>query len=462
MPKLTKTSVEDAAATSKEFLLWDTDLKGFGLRVKPSGVKTYLIQYRDAQGRSKRLTIGQHGPLTCDEARKAAKTLLAKVTLRSDPAAQRKADREEPTVEEFCGAYLLAVESGALQTRRGKSKASITLAVDRGRIRNHILPILGKKLVRDLTRSDVLALLSGVTMGKTAKSLPSEKLRGRVEVQGGKGTAKKAVQLLGAILAYAADTGVIAQNPVRGVKLPKDNRRVVDDPEGMLRALGKALALAEANDENATAVMMIRLAALTGMRSGEVVQLKLGELDFQRNAIRLAVSKTGKSVRPLNSCARELLIRDWRNSRGDRVTGFMFPAERGDGHYGGLPGAVVRIKAAPYLDQATRDALAGFSMHIARHLFASIANLVGVGEITLAALLGHSKGSVTSGYVSHIDQHLLAQANKAASSVASLLNRGAAAGRSQGAQVSEPFGLAYDDQIDAGNVIELPQIVENW
>ena len=102
MPKLIKTTVEDATPSEKEELIWDSDLKGFGLRVKPTGVKSYLIQYRDAQGRSKRVTIGQHGRITCEQARDEAKRKLAAVTLGADPRAERDARRLAPTLSQLC------------------------------------------------------------------------------------------------------------------------------------------------------------------------------------------------------------------------------------------------------------------------------------------------------------------------------------------------------------------------
>ena len=200
---------------------------------------------------------------------------------------------------------------------------------------------------------------------------------------------------------------------------------------------------------------MIRLATWTGLRSGEIEKLRLDELDFQRKSIRLADSKTGESVRPLNNYARFLLFPIRLHSQAHRVTGYVFPPDRGEGHYGGLPGAVVRIRTASYLAQETRDALREFSIHIARHLFATIANAVGVGEISLAALLGHSKGAVTAGYVSNMDPHLLKEANRAAGRVKSLMDTGASARSTVNLNDDDALELADDDDIaDESNGID--------
>ncbi len=422
MPKLTKSCVEGIKATDKDQCVWDSEIPGFGLRVKPSGSRSYLIQYRDAQGRSKRLTLGRHGKITAEQARLEARRQFARITLhKANPRAERDEARNAISVEALAAQYLDAAEAGTISTRRGKPKAASTLLIDRGRIGNHIIPVLGAKPARDLEIKDVMTLFAAVKSGKTAKSGPSGKLRGRTDVSGGAGTAKKAVTLLSAILAYGVKVGAVDHNVARGgFTLPRDGQRQVDDPEGMLRALGRALALAEENGENRKAVSAIRLAALTGMRAGEVIGLKLNEVDLPNNALRLTETKTGKSIRPLNEHARAVIY----PLRMAAQTDFIFPADRGEGHYGGLPAAVRRICRADYLDDTTRAALASFSLHIARHIFASIANAQGISEHTISALLGHANGSITAKYISPIDKPLLNEANKAAAAVANLLNEG--------------------------------------
>ena len=77
MPKFTKRFVDDLRVSfGKEAVHWDDDLPGFGIRVKSSGVKSFIVQYRNANSRSRRLTLGRYGVLTHDEARKLAKKTL--------------------------------------------------------------------------------------------------------------------------------------------------------------------------------------------------------------------------------------------------------------------------------------------------------------------------------------------------------------------------------------------------
>jgi hypothetical protein len=84
MPKLTKRLIEGLDVQSKDYLLWDEDLSGFGVRIFPSGRKSYLVQYR-AEGRTRRRAIGQHGALTADEARREARKLLGEVAKAGPP-----------------------------------------------------------------------------------------------------------------------------------------------------------------------------------------------------------------------------------------------------------------------------------------------------------------------------------------------------------------------------------------
>src|SRR5689334_16147242 len=133
MPKLTQ-RVANAAATAKtDVFVWDNELPGFGLRVKASGAKSFIVQYRNANGRSRRLTLGRYGVLTVEEGRKAAKLALAEVVKGADPAESKKLARGAMTVQELCREYLDKAERGLILTRRGEAKSASTLYTDTGR-----------------------------------------------------------------------------------------------------------------------------------------------------------------------------------------------------------------------------------------------------------------------------------------------------------------------------------------
>lgn len=401
MPNLTKEAIDRLRPLpDRDVFAWDDKLPGFGIRVKPSETKSFLIQYRNKHGRSRRLTIGRYGTKTPDEARKRARQLLAAAEDGGDPAEQRAADLAAMTMAGLCDEYLAKANAGQLVTRRGGIKKVSTVYTDTGRIERHIKPLLGSRAVRDLTESDITQFRDDVIGGKTAANVKTKK-RGRAIVKGGKGTAARTLGLLGAILSYGIAKGIRTDNPAQRVVRPAGERRSHRLSLEQYRALGLALEAAEARGEPWQAIAAIRLLALTGCRRGEIEKLRAREVDRAGGCLRLGDSKTGASVRPIGSAARELLD----TQRGE----FVFPAIRGKGPYGGLPNAWDRIVKG--------DELAGLTPHSLRHAFASTAEDLGFTVPTIAALLGHAGRGITAGYIHKVDSAVAAAAEKVSSTI---------------------------------------------
>jgi integrase len=303
MPKLTKRIVDAAPAKEQPYYVWCSDLPGFGVRVWPSGKRIYYADYRNNGGGRKRMSLGHHGKLTAEEARKLAIITLGDVLKGEDPALDRATRRKSLTISELCDDYLKAADAGLIMGKRKLPKKSSTLGVDRGRIERHIKPLLGTKLVRDIAQADVNRFIRDVTMGKTAVVEKTEKKRGKAVVEGGAGTAARTAGLLGGILTYAVSEGVIPFNPARGAKRQADASRTRRLTPEEYRRLGKALKAADDEGEPEQGITGIWLLALTGCRVSEIVGLKLTEIDTARSCLRLADSKEGASVRPLGAAA---------------------------------------------------------------------------------------------------------------------------------------------------------------
>ncbi len=148
MAKLTKRAVDAAEAGAKDYVIWDDELPGFGLRVFTSGNRSYVLQYRSG-GRSRRFTIGLHGVWTPERARQEAKVQLGRIAQGDDPAEERLLDRKALTVKELCDLYLADLHAGLILGKGGRPKKRGTIISDLGRIHRHIVPLLGPRRVRD-------------------------------------------------------------------------------------------------------------------------------------------------------------------------------------------------------------------------------------------------------------------------------------------------------------------------
>lgn len=426
MPKLSGHRISkefvDALTCDKDHVYFDARLTGFGIRTKPNGRKTYVIQYRNSAGQTRKVQIGQHGALTAEEARKKAKVLLGRVADGEDPAAEKTEDRLAETVKELCEAYIAAVELGIKDPRRavirgkgGRPKKASTLAEDKSRINRHIIPLLGKEKVRDLKPKDISKFQHNVTVGKTATTEKDDKVkkRGSVRVAGGAGIASRTVGLLGGILTYAMSQGIIDANPCRGVKRPPDGKRKIRLNAEQYRALGEALRAAEDAGESWQATDAIWTLALTGCRKNEVIKLQPQEVDTDGNALRLIDTKENESIRPLGRAALQVLKRRIGNAP------YVFNSERNaEQPYGGLPGAWTRImKRIP-----SNVVMPALTLHGLRHAYASSAGDLGYGMPTIKAMIGHGSASnVTEGYVHHLDEALIAAADRVSAHIFNMM-----------------------------------------
>ncbi|MBX9592652.1 MAG: integrase arm-type DNA-binding domain-containing protein, partial [Hyphomonadaceae bacterium] len=409
MTKLTKRTVDAADIREKDYFIWDDELPGFGLRVFASGKRSYLIQYR-AAGRTRRYTIGLHGVWTPETARQEAKVQFGRVARGDNPSEERQLDYKAITIKELCALYIADLNAGLILGKGGRPKKPTTIITDTGRIDRHILPLIGTRRVKDLTNADINKVLKDIMAGKTRVTVKTKKLRGKAVVRGGAGTATRTVGLLGGILTYAVEAGIIDRNPAHGIRKPKDkvrNRRLT---QAEYRTLGDMLRKAAENEKYAMTVDIIRQIALTGCRRTEMIKLMWTEADTEGSCLRLVDSKEGESIRPIGLPVLEYL----EERRKGQTNTYVFPGQGEDNAFGSFPN---------HWEQIFNDSpLAGVTPHVLRHSFASIANDLGFTEVTIAALVGHSKASVTSKYIHTLDTALVMAADTISGYIQGLLD----------------------------------------
>ena len=404
MTKLTKRTVDAAKPNGADFFVWDEQVQGFGLRVFASGRKSYLVQYR-INGRTRRVTIGKHGVLTPEEARIKARILLGGIADGDDPAEQKRAARNDPTISELCDLYL---KDGPIMKPDKKDSSWQT---DRSNIKRHIKPLLGTRKLASLTKADIQRFQAAVTAGKTATVEKTGKKRGKAVVRGGPGTATRATTVLCATLSFAVERGRRDNNPGRGVKLNKLNSRTRFLSTAELTALGEVLSAEEQKTDQIWMVAAIRLLILTGCRKGEILSLKWSYVDMERGMLRLPDSKTGAKVVPVGQPVIDLLAKLPRLAGSD----YVLPSLVDKGPLVGLQKAWERLRAKAKLNDVRR--------HDLRHSFASVAVGAGNSLYIVGRILGHKDSRTTEIYAHLADDPVRATADQTAVQIATLMGR---------------------------------------
>jgi integrase len=382
--KITKRAVDALMPTDgAEAVLWDSELKGFGVRVQRGGAKSYILHYRVGTGRGaplRKLTIGRHGsPRTPETARHEAKRLLGLVETGVDPAADKIARQEAPTMAELAERFL----SEHADTKR---KASTALEYKR-LLHKVILPALGRRKAADVSRADVAKL------HHANRSTPYQ--------------ANRLLAVLSKMFNLAERWGLRqdGSNPCRHVeKFGEKKRERMLSPAELAR-LGDALAT---YDGSPYAVAAVKLLIFTGARLGEVLGLRWDWIDFERGEARLPDSKTGAKTLHLPPPALAVLA--------------ALPQLDGNPYLiaGAKPGAALVNLEKPWRAIRASAGLDDVRLHDLRHAFASIAASSGMGLPIIGKMLGHSQPATTARYA-----HLASDPVKAAA--AAVANKIAAA-----------------------------------
>jgi integrase len=382
--KLTKRTVDKLTGRDKDYIVFDNDLPGFGVRVMPSGHRYFLIQYR-RHGRTRRVMIGQFGPITADEARREALRMLGSVRGGDgDPAAARDRERQSLTMVALGERFLKEhVAVRCKPSTQYEYKRSVELFIN---------PFFGKQRVRSVTTADVAELHGGMS------HIPYQ--------------ANRTVGVLSKMMNLAEVWGVRDKhsNPCDDVAHFPERKRTRFLSGNELARLGKVLIQVEQDgSESAHAVAAFRLLLLTGCRLSEIQKLKWAWVDLDEMEIRLPDSKTGAKSVYLGEAAIDVF------KKVPKVGGNPFVI------VGKKPGGYLTDMQRPWRRIRKLAELEDVRIHDLRHTFASGGLVVGEGLSMIGKLLGHTQIQTTARYAHLANDPIKAAATKIASRLAEAL-----------------------------------------
>jgi integrase len=396
--RITKRVVDALKPRSKEFTVWDAQMPGFGVRVRPTGAMSYIVVYRAGSGRGapvRRFTIATVGRATPDAARRRAQSLLSAVVNGRDPAGERKSERGTPTVVELADRFM----TEHVEPKRKPG----TTAFYRDILNRIVKPEIGTAKADKVTRAQIAKLHAKLV------ETPFQ--------------ANRTLSVLGSMFTFAIRIGVVPEgaNPARKVDRFKEHRRERYLTSAELKRLGAAIQQAEAygipwevNESKLTAKHLpkknrrftkispfaaaaIRLLLFTGCRLREILHLEWNNVDLERGLLFLADSKTGKKTIILNAPAMAVL-------RGlERIGAYVIPGESSN-----KPRTDLK---RPWEAVSKRAELDGVRIHDLRHTYASFGASGGLGLPIIGKLLGHTQDSTTARYA-HLDNDPLRRASE--------------------------------------------------
>ena len=367
MAALTKRTIDgltyDPAGPNQQ-IIWDEgEIPGFGVRVYPSGGKSYVLVYRTKEGRARLLTLGKHGVFTVQQARDEARTALMEARTGSDPVDMRQKARRGETVRELAALY---VERHAKPHKK-------TWREDERRLNKWVLPAFGSRKVADVKRPDVARLHHRI-----GESAPYE--------------ANRVLALVAVLFSKAAEWGLLdegAPNPAARVQTFKERSRERWVTPAELPALVEAIG-AEPSPYIRAAM---KLYLLTGLRRSELIGLRWKDVDFGRREIHLGDTKAGRSHAVALSVAAVDVLRELPRQLG---SAFVFP-----GRVAGQP--LVNI-AKSWRRIRRRAGLEDVRLHDLRRTVGSWLAEGGASLPLIGKVLNHSNASTTQVYARFAEQ----------------------------------------------------------
>ena len=265
--KITKRAVDRLQGDGAEKFYWDDDLPGFGVRIRSSGRKYYVVQFR-ADGRLRRIALGRHGAMPTETARRRAMVAVSEAKGGGDPALARDAGRKAPTMKQLGKRFLEDYVPDHCKP---------STAYEYGRsVKFFIDPRIGARKVKDIKRSDIAELHHAL------RETPYQ--------------ANRTLGVLSKMFSLAEMWGFRpdGSNPCLHVKRYREEKRERFLSAEEFARLGRVLdETLRDGSETRSAVVAIRLLMLTGCRLSEIQKLRWEHVDLETGELRLPDTKTG-------------------------------------------------------------------------------------------------------------------------------------------------------------------------
>ncbi len=392
--RITKSVVDKTKPGERDLFIWDTEVSGFGCKITPTGRKVYLLQYRnrvdDWKTAPHRITLGKHGPMSAEQARQLATTLLLEAKKGKDPAEKWRRGGHH-NVAELTERFL----TGYLPSKKKPPTAS-TIRGYESLIRCHIVPKLGKKRVDEVKRADIERLHQNL------RKTPY--------------TANRMLSVLQQSFNQAEAWGWRKQhtNPIVHIdRYPEESRGAKKDVMLTPHQMG---ALLQAVDEHETkggdpySCAAIRFTFWTGWRISEVLGLECGNVSFETGLAKLLRTKAAaEEYRQVPSEALRVL------GGLERITGcpYIFPGTGSTGHLTTIKKTWKQIRKAAGLDDL--DGLGALRLHDLRHNVVSWDVSRGASLEMAGKNVGHRSRQATEIYAHFAPNALKRAANERAS-----------------------------------------------
>ena len=363
--RLTDAAITRLRPREREYTVWDTQVAGFGVRVRPSGGTSYVLLV-DAGGRTKRVSLGRVGVRSLEE-------------VRRDCHARRANPERETETAPACPVPLFRdFVAGAWKEAHFDRYKPSTRKTARYQLAAQLLPAFGAKPLDRITEAAIRRWFE-----RHSRTAP--------------GNANHVLGRLRQILNFAVACGHIGINPAAGIAFNRRPRLTRFLSREEIARLHEVLD-AQTRKGDRQQADIVRLLLLTGCRKGEIMGLRWTEV--RDGAMVLVDSKTGPRTVPLSSQARAVLD---RQPRGESP--FVFPSP--------LDPARSRCSALGLWDRVRREAgIEDVRLHDLRHTMASHAVMNGVPVPVVSRLLGHNDVSMTLRYAHLADRDVEAAAER--------------------------------------------------